>query len=60
MNNYVQDGKKEGILRQIDLAVISVHFGDMSDTDFLGTGGFALIGIGAITETFFVHLSDHI
>src|ERR1035437_7826733 len=40
-------------------AVVAVHAGDVFHADFLRAGGFALVLVGAIAESFGVHLSDH-
>lgn len=40
-------------------AVVAVHAGNVIHGDFFGASGLALVVIGAVSETFAVHLANH-
>ena len=39
--------------------VLALHLGDEVDGDILGAGGLAFADVGAVAESFFVHLGNH-
>jgi L-alanine-DL-glutamate epimerase-like enolase superfamily enzyme len=54
-----RNSRGDQLLAQHRHRVIAVEAGDVIDADFLRAGGFALVLVGAVAESFGIHLADH-